>query len=57
MRDIGLGSRAMHFLITSLDRPDCEELRRRLRPAHLTTSPQPDRNGPRSSLTRSGGEI
>jgi len=25
----------MHFLITNLDRPDCEELRRRLRPAHL----------------------
>jgi uncharacterized protein len=25
----------MHFLVTSLDRPDCEELRHRLRPAHL----------------------
>jgi uncharacterized protein len=26
----------MHFLITSLDRPECEELRRTLRPAHLS---------------------
>src|SRR5260370_19123818 len=25
----------MYFLITSLDRPGCEELRRGLRPAHL----------------------
>jgi uncharacterized protein len=25
----------MHFSITSLDRPDCEELPHRLRPAHL----------------------
>jgi uncharacterized protein len=25
----------MHFLITGLDRPGCEELRRELRPSHL----------------------